>query len=92
MAQGSGLCAGGKNAGVVRSAKDNADALALVRQAGTTEIYVLPAAERAEWKKVLLPVQQEFEPVIGRPGQHPSGAAPQASATARATAGAHTTS
>ena len=48
------------------AAKDNADALALVRQAGTTEIYVLPAAERAEWKKVLLPVQQEFEPVIGR--------------------------
>ena len=48
------------------AAKDNADALALVRQAGTTEIYVLPAAERAEWKKVLLPVQQEFESVIGR--------------------------
>ena len=48
------------------AAKDNADALALVRQAGTTEIYVLPAAERAEWKKALLPVQQEFEPVIGR--------------------------
>ncbi len=48
------------------AAKDNADALALVRQAGTTEVYVLPEAERAEWKKALLPVQQEFEPVIGR--------------------------
>ena len=48
------------------AAKDNADALALVRQAGTTEVYVLPEAERTEWKKALLPVQQEFEPVIGR--------------------------
>ncbi len=48
------------------AAKDNADALALIRQAGTTEIYVLPDAERAAWQKALLPVQQEFEPVIGR--------------------------
>ena len=48
------------------AAKDNADALALVRQAGTTEVYVLPEAERAAWQKALLPVQQEFEPVIGR--------------------------
>ena len=48
------------------SAKENADALALVRQAGTTEVYVLPEAEREVWRKALLPVQQEFEPVIGR--------------------------
>lgn len=48
------------------AAKDNADALALIRQAGTTEVYVLPDAERATWQKALLPVQQEFEPVIGR--------------------------
>jgi len=48
------------------AAKENSDALALVRQAGTTEIYVLSGKERDEWKQALLPVHREFEPVIGR--------------------------
>jgi C4-dicarboxylate-binding protein DctP len=45
--------------------KDNDDALAKVLAAKTTTVYTLTAAERAEWQKVLLPVQKEFESVIG---------------------------
>jgi C4-dicarboxylate-binding protein DctP len=48
------------------AAKENADALALVKQAGTTEIYALDAKQREEWKQALLPVHKEFEAVIGR--------------------------
>jgi C4-dicarboxylate-binding protein DctP len=46
--------------------KENDDALAAVRKAGTTEVYVLPLAERVKWWKVLLPVHKEFEDKIGR--------------------------
>ncbi|MGB8518484.1 MAG: TRAP transporter substrate-binding protein [Gallionella sp.] len=45
--------------------KDNDDALAKVIAAKTTTVYQLTAAERAEWQKTLLPVQKEFESVIG---------------------------
>lgn len=48
------------------AAKENADALALVKQAGTTEVYALDAKQRQEWKQALLPVHKEFESVIGR--------------------------
>jgi C4-dicarboxylate-binding protein DctP len=48
------------------AAKENADALALVKQAGTTEVYALDAKQREEWKQALLPVHKEFESVIGR--------------------------
>ena len=46
--------------------KDNDDALAKVKAAKTTEIYVLPLKERLEWHKVLLPVHKEFEDKIGK--------------------------
>ncbi|MCX7194101.1 MAG: TRAP transporter substrate-binding protein [Proteobacteria bacterium] len=45
--------------------KDNDDALARVIAAKTTTVYQLTPAERAEWQKVLLPLQKEFESVIG---------------------------
>jgi C4-dicarboxylate-binding protein DctP len=45
--------------------KDNDDALANVIAAKTTTVYTLTPAERAEWQKTLLPLQKEFESVIG---------------------------
>lgn len=46
--------------------KENDEALAKVRAAGTTEIYVLPLEGRMAWHKVLLPVHDQFMDVIGR--------------------------
>lgn len=46
--------------------KENDDALAAVRRAGTTEIHILPNEERRKWWQVLLPVHKEFEDKIGR--------------------------
>jgi C4-dicarboxylate-binding protein DctP len=46
--------------------KENDEALAKVRAAGTTEIYVLPLEGRRAWHKVLLPVHDQFMDVIGR--------------------------
>ncbi|ADE11644.1 TRAP transporter substrate-binding protein [Sideroxydans lithotrophicus] len=46
--------------------KDNDDALEKVRAAKTTTIYVLSDAERAAWRKALVPVHAEFENVIGK--------------------------
>ena len=46
--------------------KDNDDALAKVRAAKTTDVYILPDEERAKWYKALLPVHKEFEGVIGK--------------------------
>ena len=46
--------------------RDNDDALAKVRAAGTTQIHVLPLKDRLAWHKVLLPVHKEFEEKIGR--------------------------
>jgi C4-dicarboxylate-binding protein DctP len=48
------------------SQKDNDDALAAIRAAKTTEIYVLPDADRAAWAKALAPVHKQFESVIGK--------------------------
>jgi C4-dicarboxylate-binding protein DctP len=45
--------------------KENDEALAKVLAAKTTNVYTLTTAERAEWQKTLLPVQKEFESVIG---------------------------
>lgn len=45
--------------------QENDDALAKVKAAGTTEIFVLPLQDRLLWHKALLPVHKEFEPVIG---------------------------
>ncbi len=46
--------------------EENDEALAKVKAAKTTEIYILPLKERIEWHKALLPVHKEFEGVIGR--------------------------
>lgn len=46
--------------------KENDEALAKVRAAGTTEVYVLPLKERLVWQKALLPVHKEFEQTIGK--------------------------
>lgn len=46
--------------------QENDEALAKVKAAGTTRIYVLPYRDRLAWYKVLLPVHKEFEDVIGR--------------------------
>jgi C4-dicarboxylate-binding protein DctP len=46
--------------------KENDDALAAVRRAGTTQVHVLPLEERIKWWKALLPVHKEFEDKIGR--------------------------
>jgi len=46
--------------------KENDEALAKVRAAGATEVYVLPFKDRVIWQKALLPVHREFESVIGK--------------------------
>lgn len=46
--------------------KDNDEALQKVREAKTTEVYVLTESERDTWRKALLPVQAEFESIIGK--------------------------
>jgi C4-dicarboxylate-binding protein DctP len=48
------------------AAQENSDALAKVRQAGTTLVVELTPAEKAEWKAALQPVWAEFEPVVGK--------------------------
>lgn len=46
--------------------QENDEALAKVKAAGTTEVYVLPLKDRLLWHKVLLPVHKEFESIIGQ--------------------------
>lgn len=46
--------------------QENDESLAKIRDAKTTQIYTLTAAERAEWMKALLPVHKEFESVVGK--------------------------
>jgi C4-dicarboxylate-binding protein DctP len=46
--------------------KENDDALAAIRTSGLTEVHDLTAAERAEWRKVLEPVQTEMETRVGK--------------------------
>ena len=48
------------------AAKENSDALALVRKAGTTQVVDLSDAERGALRAALQPLQREFEAVIGR--------------------------
>ena len=48
------------------AAKENSDALALVRKAGTTQVIELTDAERAALRAALQPLQREFESTIGR--------------------------
>jgi C4-dicarboxylate-binding protein DctP len=46
--------------------KENDDALAKIKAAKTTDVYVLPAAEKALWRKAMLPLYQEYEGVVGK--------------------------
>jgi len=46
--------------------EENDEALAKVKAAGTTQIYVLPYKDRVVWQKAMLPVHKEFEEKIGR--------------------------
>jgi C4-dicarboxylate-binding protein DctP len=46
--------------------QENDAALEAVRKSGKTTVYNLTDAEKAEWRKVLLPVQKEMEGRIGK--------------------------
>jgi C4-dicarboxylate-binding protein DctP len=46
--------------------KENDDAIAKIKAAKTTEVYVLPPAEKAAWRKAMLPLYQEYEGVVGK--------------------------
>ena len=46
--------------------KENDDALEGVRKSGKTEIITLTPAQKAEWKKALVPVHREMEGRIGK--------------------------
>jgi len=46
--------------------KENDDALAKIKAAKTTEVYVLPPAEKEVWRKAMLPLYQEYEGVVGK--------------------------
>ncbi|MRW85238.1 DctP family TRAP transporter solute-binding subunit [Pseudoduganella sp. FT26W] len=46
--------------------RDNDMALDAIKKAGKTEIYSLSVKEQAEWRKALLPVQQQMESRIGK--------------------------
>jgi C4-dicarboxylate-binding protein DctP len=46
--------------------QENDDALAKIKAAKTTEVYVLPPAEKAMWRKAMLPLYQEYEGVVGK--------------------------
>ena len=46
--------------------QENDEALAKVKVAGTTEIYVLQLKDRLLWHKALLLVHKEFESIIGK--------------------------
>ncbi len=46
--------------------RDNDLALDAIKKSGKTEIYTLSVKEQAEWRKALLPVQQQMESRIGK--------------------------
>jgi C4-dicarboxylate-binding protein DctP len=46
--------------------RDNDLALDAIKKAGKTEIYTLSVKEQADWRKALLPVQQQMEGRIGK--------------------------
>lgn len=45
--------------------RDNDQALAAIKKAGRTEIYTLSVKEQADWRKAMLPVQQQMADRIG---------------------------
>jgi C4-dicarboxylate-binding protein DctP len=46
--------------------QENAQALDAIRKSGKTTIHELTAAEKAEWRKALLPVRKEVEGRVGK--------------------------
>jgi C4-dicarboxylate-binding protein DctP len=46
--------------------QENEAALAAIKAAKTTEVYVLPQDERSRWREALLPVHRQFEGTVGR--------------------------
>jgi C4-dicarboxylate-binding protein DctP len=46
--------------------QENRQALDAIRKNGKTEVYVLTAAEKAEWRKALLPVRKDVEGRVGK--------------------------
>jgi C4-dicarboxylate-binding protein DctP len=46
--------------------KENEDALRKIREAKTTEIYYLPEAEKATWRKAMLPLYKQYEGSVGK--------------------------
>ena len=46
--------------------QENDQALELIRKSGKTDIHVLTDKEKAEWRRVLLPVQKDMEARIGK--------------------------
>jgi C4-dicarboxylate-binding protein DctP len=46
--------------------QENDDAIAKIRAAKTTAIYMLPPAEKAVWRKAMLPLYQQYEDVVGK--------------------------
>ena len=46
--------------------QENRDAMEAIKKAGKTEIYTLNDAERAEWRKALLPVRKNVESRVGK--------------------------
>jgi C4-dicarboxylate-binding protein DctP len=45
---------------------ENEAALAAIKAAKTTEVYVQPPEERARWRAALLPVHRQFERMVGK--------------------------
>jgi C4-dicarboxylate-binding protein DctP len=46
--------------------QENEAALAAIKAAKTTKVYVLPQDERSRWREALLPVHRKFEGTVGR--------------------------
>jgi len=45
--------------------RENEQAIAAVRNSGKSQVYTLSEDERRAWKKALLPVHREMEPLVG---------------------------
>ena len=46
--------------------QENTQALDAIRKSGKTNVHVLTAAEKSEWRKALLPVRKEVEKRVGK--------------------------
>jgi len=46
--------------------KENDDALAAIKKSGKSEVIVLTDAQKAAWKKALVPVHKENESRVGK--------------------------